>query len=103
MENAMTALFGMPPQNALPGVEPDVARVVQRFEHAVGGLPRDLLIHLARIAIDECAAMAVQRGAVPQDGYVRIPQSADEAAMMSLLGESWLKQNAPERLRPEAR
>jgi len=34
-----------------------------------------------------------------QPNSVKIPTSADEAALMSLLGEAWLKDHAPDRLR----
>lgn len=33
---------------------------------------------------------------------VAIPKNADQAALMVLLGESWLRQHAPERLKPSA-
>jgi hypothetical protein len=35
-------------------------------------------------------------------GYVRIPMSEEEAAMMALLGTNWLEENAPHRLKKNA-
>lgn len=45
---------------------------------------------------------AKSREAVKSDavGGVRVPKDADEAATMVLLGTAWLKERAPERLRP---
>lgn len=41
------------------------------------------------------------RAAVPNDGTrVELPLSADQAVGMILIAENWLKQYAPERLRP---
>jgi hypothetical protein len=45
-------------------------------------------------------AKAVEAGFLPGD-HVRVPTSDDEAAMMVLLGERWLRENAPHRLRAD--
>lgn len=45
------------------------------------------------------AAQPPERAAQQRADYVPMPTSADEAAMMCLIGEAWLRENAPERLR----
>lgn len=37
-----------------------------------------------------------------QGDSVPMPQNADQAALMALIGEAWLRNNAPERLKPPA-
>lgn len=49
-----------------------------------------------------CAWLAAQQPAPHADDLsecVPVPKNADQAAMMCLLGESWLRDNAPERLK----
>lgn len=45
------------------------------------------------------AAQPPERAAQQRADYVPMPTSADEAAMMCLIGEAWLRESAPERLR----
>lgn len=44
---------------------------------------------------------AQQAGGVPANS-VKMPTTADEAALMTLLGTAWLKEHAPERLKASA-
>jgi len=55
-----------------------------------------LLAHLARTAIAEVRA---HDGPPILEGHIKMPANADEAAAMAILGEAWLKENAPDRLR----
>lgn len=56
------------------------------------------VMHDARAATPTMA----QPEAKPGD-RVPMPQNEDQAALMCLIGESWLRHNSPHRLRPEAK
>lgn len=51
-----------------------------------------------QVASDLLAALDAAGLKLVEPGHVAMPTSADEAAMMHLLGLAWLEQNAPERL-----
>lgn len=57
-------------------------------------------MHAARERI-EGFALAAQPQPAPA-GSIPVPRNADEAAGMALIGEAWLRHNAPERLRQPA-
>lgn len=44
-------------------------------------------------------SFAAALASFPQGDRVPVPQNADQAVLMSLLGEQWLRDNAPDRLR----
>lgn len=98
VENLLHGILGMPnTPNYFSGGDPLEQRIIARFQQTVGGLPRELLAMFARIAIAE---VRDNDGATILPGHVKMPTTADEAAAMALLGEAWLKENAPDRLRP---
>jgi len=97
MDNLLHGLLGMPSQrNYFSGGDPLEQRIIARFEQIVGGLPRELFATLARAAIAE---VRDNDGTPILPGHVKMPTTADEAVAMALLGEAWLKENAPDRLR----
>lgn len=63
----------------------------------VDALDVEDLLGDAMAVIAEAAVERLSPAGVP------IPRTADEAAAMAIVGEQWLRQNAPDRLRPEAR
>ena len=75
----------------------DAERVHAMFVHGI--TPADL--RAALYAHPPAQAPTEQRQSEPSGDAVPVPQHADQAALMVLLGTDWLKQNAPERLRPE--
>jgi len=57
-------------------------------------------------AVEHALAAATQIAAHVKDltdNFVRVPADADQAALMVLLGDLWLREHAPERLTNQAR
>lgn len=52
-----------------------------------------------RGAAEKIVELEEREAAKEPSGYVRFPTDADEAALMCLLGEQFLRQHAPERLK----
>lgn len=71
------------------GADTDERNVIEYEEHEYEEL----------MEAEKQARAALAPSETGEASHVRIPTTADEAALMVLLGTDWLKQHAPERLR----